>query len=48
MFHHLQLVRALDRGTTGVAHSTRLGVAVALFLALVGLAMAIYLISIRS
>jgi putative membrane protein len=46
--HHLQLVRTLDRGTTQTAHSTVLGVAVALFLALVGLAMAIYLISIRS
>jgi putative membrane protein len=46
--HHLQLVRTLDRGTTETAHSTVLGVAVALFLALVGLAMAIYLISIRS
>lgn len=45
--HHLQLIRTLDRGTE-TAHSTLLGVAVALFLALIGLAMAIYLISIRS
>jgi putative membrane protein len=46
--HHMQLVRALDRGSSFIAHSTKLGVATALFLALVGLGMAIYLISIRS
>ena len=48
VMHHLQLVCALNRGTNGAAHSTRLGVAVAIFLAGAGLAMAIYLISIRS
>jgi len=47
-FHHIQLVRALDRGAKGASHSAKLGVAVAVFLALVGMAMAIYLISIRS
>jgi putative membrane protein len=46
--HHLQLVHALDRGSGGAGHSAKLGVAVALFLALVGIGMAIYLISIRS
>jgi len=46
--HHVQMVRALDRGTTNAGHSTKLGISVAVFLALVGLAMAIYLISIRS
>ena len=46
--HHLHLVRALDGEATGGAHSTKLGVAAAILLALVGLAMAIYLISIRN
>ncbi|HEX3893006.1 MAG TPA: DUF202 domain-containing protein [Terracidiphilus sp.] len=45
---YLQLVRALDRGTADSARATMQGVAVALFLALVGIAMAVYLISIRS
>ena len=47
-WRHLQLVRELHCGTTNPAHFARHGVAVAAFLALVGLAMAIYLISIRS
>jgi len=46
-FHHVNLVRALDRGTASTVYSTKLGFAVALFLAAVGLAMAVYLISIR-
>ncbi len=45
--HHVRLVGALDLGTAGTMHSTKLGFVVALFLALVGLAMAVYLISIR-
>jgi len=46
-WHHLRLVRDLERG--GVVHSrpSTQAVVVALFLALVGLAMAIYLVSIR-
>jgi len=47
-YHHLQLVRALDHGETDHSHSSTQAVAVAFFLALVGLAMAIYLISVRS
>jgi putative membrane protein len=46
-WHHLKLVRRLDRGQATGGHSTMLAVAAALFLALVGLAMAIYLISVR-
>ncbi len=46
-WRHVQLVRELDRGEPGHSrHSTRT-VAIAWFLALVGLAMAIYLVSIR-
>jgi uncharacterized protein (DUF302 family)/uncharacterized membrane protein YidH (DUF202 family) len=46
--HHLHLVRELDRGDTFRSRSTTKAVAITFFLALVGLAMAIYLISIRS
>ncbi len=45
--HHLQLVRSLDRGEPLRSHSTAGAVAVAFVLGLVGLAMAVYLISIR-
>lgn len=45
---HVQLVRELNAGSTNPARFAAHGVAVALFLAIVGLAMAIYLISIRS
>ena len=45
-WRHVQLVRQLDRGDTH-ARSLRYAVATALFLALVGLAMAVYLISVR-
>ena len=44
---HVQLVRDLDQGEPS-SHSLTPAVATAVFLALVGLAMAIYLISIRS
>jgi putative membrane protein len=47
-WHHLRLVRELDRGETEHSHHSTQAVAIAFFLALVGLAMAIYLISIRS
>jgi uncharacterized protein (DUF302 family)/uncharacterized membrane protein YidH (DUF202 family) len=46
--HHLRLVRELDRGETEHSRPSTLAVAIAFFLALVGLAMAIYLISIRA
>jgi uncharacterized protein (DUF302 family)/uncharacterized membrane protein YidH (DUF202 family) len=46
-FRHLRLVRELDRGTLR-PHPALLAVLTALFLACVGIGMAIYLISIRS
>ncbi len=46
--HHLHLVRELDRGETSHSHPTKVAVAFTYILALVGLAMTIYLISIRS
>jgi len=45
-WHHIRLVRALDRGETELPRSSIQAVAIAFFLALVGLAMAIYLISV--
>jgi uncharacterized protein (DUF302 family)/uncharacterized membrane protein YidH (DUF202 family) len=47
-WRHVQLVRELDRGQPNPARSLTQTVATALFLALVGLAMAIYLISVRT
>jgi putative membrane protein len=46
-WNHLQLVRQLDRGDAAHSRPSTFAVAAAFFLALVGLAMAIYLISIR-
>ncbi|MGA3045272.1 MAG: DUF302 domain-containing protein [Terracidiphilus sp.] len=46
-WHHAKLVRELDRGETSHSHAANQAVAIAFFLALVGLAMAIYLVSIR-
>jgi putative membrane protein len=46
-FHHLSLVRKLDSGEIPRNHPTTQVVAVTFFLALVGLAMAVYLLSIR-
>lgn len=46
-WHHMRLVRALDRGETSHAQSSLQAVAIAFFLGLVGLAMAIYLVSVR-
>ena len=46
-FHHLQLVRRLDRGEASGSHSTTQAVAVAFFLALIGVVMAVYLVIIR-
>ncbi|MFZ0737838.1 MAG: DUF302 domain-containing protein [Candidatus Acidiferrales bacterium] len=47
-WHHMRLARSMDRGEEMRAHSTTLAVATAIFLALVGLGMAIYLISVRN
>lgn len=47
-WHHVRLVRELDRGETTHSRPYKQAVAVAFFLALVGAAMAIYLISIRA
>jgi uncharacterized protein (DUF302 family)/uncharacterized membrane protein YidH (DUF202 family) len=47
-WHHARLVRELDRGETVHSRPLSQTVAIAFFLALVGLAMAIYLVSVRS
>jgi uncharacterized protein (DUF302 family)/uncharacterized membrane protein YidH (DUF202 family) len=47
-WQHLRLVRELDRGAASHSHSSTQAVLIAFFLALVGLAMAIYLVSIRN
>jgi uncharacterized protein (DUF302 family)/uncharacterized membrane protein YidH (DUF202 family) len=47
-WHHTRLVRQLDRGETAHARSAVQVAAIAFFLALVGLGMAIYLLSVRS
>ncbi len=47
-WRHAKLVRELDRGDTARAGSLRQAVAIAFFLALVGLAMAIYLVLVRN
>ncbi len=47
-WHHARLVRELDRGETAHSRPSIQAVAIAFFLALVGLAMAIYLLSVRS
>jgi uncharacterized protein (DUF302 family)/uncharacterized membrane protein YidH (DUF202 family) len=47
-WHHLRLVREMDRGETSHSRSSTQAVAIAYFLALVGLAMAVYLVSVRS
>jgi uncharacterized protein (DUF302 family) len=46
-WRHIRLVRELDRGETRRSRSAALAVAVAVFLALIGLAMAVYLVSIH-
>jgi uncharacterized protein (DUF302 family)/uncharacterized membrane protein YidH (DUF202 family) len=47
-WHHLQLVRQLDCGQTDHSRPSIHAVAIAFFLAVAGLAMAIYLVSVRS
>ncbi len=46
-WHHIHLVRQLDQGEPSGSQSLTLAVATAIFLALVGIAMAIYLVSVR-
>jgi putative membrane protein len=46
--HHLKLVQKLDSGDISRSHPTALAVAVAFFLAVVGLAMTVYFVSIRA
>lgn len=46
-WHHLRLVRELDRGETSHSHPTAMAASIAFLLAVVGLAMAVYLISVR-
>ena len=46
-WHHIQLTRQLDRGGPATSHSSTLAIATAFFLALVGLGMAIYLLSVH-
>ncbi len=47
-WHHIRSVRALDRGDSSHARPSMQAVSIAFFLALVGLAMAIYLVSVRT
>ncbi|HKN21310.1 MAG TPA: DUF202 domain-containing protein [Terracidiphilus sp.] len=47
-FHHLNLIRTLDSGEIPRSHPAAQALALALFLAVVGLAMAVYLLSIRA
>jgi uncharacterized protein (DUF302 family)/uncharacterized membrane protein YidH (DUF202 family) len=46
-WHHLRLIEELNRGGPLPSRPSRQAVAIAVFLALVGLAMAIYLVSVR-
>ena len=46
-WHHVRLVRALGRGEEPYTQPSIQAIAIAFFLALVGLAMAVYLISVR-
>ncbi len=45
-WHHVRLVRGLNRGETGFVQPSRGAIVLALFLALVGIAMGVYLISV--
>jgi uncharacterized protein (DUF302 family)/uncharacterized membrane protein YidH (DUF202 family) len=47
-WHHARLVKAMDRGQAITSHSLALAIATCLFMALVGMGMAIYLISVRN
>ena len=45
-WHHMALVRQLDRGESQFTKPSKASIALAVFLALVGIAMAVYLISV--
>ncbi|MGA2510360.1 MAG: DUF202 domain-containing protein [Candidatus Acidiferrales bacterium] len=45
-WHHMKLVRELNRGETNFTRPSRGAIALAVFLELVGIAMAVYLISV--
>jgi putative membrane protein len=47
-WHHLRLVGELDRGQASRTHSSIQAIAIAFFLALVGLALTVYLVSVGS
>jgi putative membrane protein len=47
-FRHLLLVRDLDRGDAARPHSSSVAVLIALFVALVGIGMTIYLLTVKS
>ena len=47
-FHHVNLIKKLDSGETPRSQPTAQALALAIFLAVVGLAMAVYLVSIRA
>jgi putative membrane protein len=47
-WHHIRLVRELDSGETPHSRASLQAVAIAFFLAVAGLVMAIYLVSVRS
>jgi putative membrane protein len=44
--HHVHLVRQLSRGAVELTKSSRAAIALAVFLAIVGVAMAVYLVSV--
>jgi uncharacterized protein (DUF302 family)/uncharacterized membrane protein YidH (DUF202 family) len=47
-WHHARLARQLERGNAAHSHPSTVAITIAFFLALVGLVMAIYLISVRN
>jgi len=47
-WHHIALIRWLDPGRSGQPHATTLALALSLFLAIVGIAMVIYLAVLRA
>jgi putative membrane protein len=47
-WHHLRTVRALGRGDRVSSHPTIMAVGIAFFLGLIGVAMAVYLVSVRN
>jgi len=47
-WHHIALIRWLDPGRAGQPHATTLALALSLFLAIVGIAMVVYLVVLRT